>query len=196
MRVIRVIRITSVKFSIGILTHQGYISKVNANAHSVTQLLSYSVTLITSRASCDAKKTLLVLDLLPSPSVLSQNICADKFLPMRCCQIYKQGEEGSSHCGPGRQCLPRPSAGSRCRRDLGRKSLNYACSLPHLNFCLGTHSSPSLQTIETCFLAGSIMQRSPSQSVPGIQHRCHVVALQFHISFCTFQKIFDTNMAV
>ena len=37
--------------SIGVITHQGHISKVNANAHSVTQ----SVTLITSRASCDAK---------------------------------------------------------------------------------------------------------------------------------------------
>ena len=34
------IRITSVKFSIGIITHQGHISKVNANDHSVTQWLS------------------------------------------------------------------------------------------------------------------------------------------------------------
>ena len=45
-------RITSVKSSIGIITHQGHISKVNANVHSVT--------LITSRASCDAKKTRLL----------------------------------------------------------------------------------------------------------------------------------------
>ena len=48
------IRITSVKSSIGILTHQGHINKVNENAHSVT----HSVTLITSRASSDAKKML------------------------------------------------------------------------------------------------------------------------------------------
>ena len=50
--VIMVIGVASVKSSIGIFTHQGYISKVNANAYSVSQL----VTLITSRASCDAKK--------------------------------------------------------------------------------------------------------------------------------------------
>ena len=50
--VIRAIRVTSGKSMIGILTHQGHISKVNENAHS----LSDSVTLITSRASCDAKK--------------------------------------------------------------------------------------------------------------------------------------------
>ena len=48
---IRVIRVASVKSSIGILTHQGHISKVNANADSVSQ----SVTPITSRASVDAK---------------------------------------------------------------------------------------------------------------------------------------------
>ena len=54
IRVIRVIGITSVKSSIGIITHQGHISKVNANALSVTQSVSDSVTLITSRASCDA----------------------------------------------------------------------------------------------------------------------------------------------
>ena len=52
IRVIRVIRVTSVKSSIGILTHQGHISKVNANAYSVSK----SVTNITSIASCDAKK--------------------------------------------------------------------------------------------------------------------------------------------
>ena len=42
--VIRVIRITSVKSSLGIIIHQGHISKVNANAHSVilSQLLSDS----------------------------------------------------------------------------------------------------------------------------------------------------------
>ena len=39
--VIRLIRVTSVKSSIGILTHQGHISKVNENAHSLTQLVSY-----------------------------------------------------------------------------------------------------------------------------------------------------------
>ena len=50
--VIGVTRITPVKSSIGILTHQGHISKVNANAYS----LSHSVTLITSIASCDAKR--------------------------------------------------------------------------------------------------------------------------------------------
>ena len=48
IRVIRVIRIRSVKSSIGIITHQGHISKVNANAHSVTQLLSYSVSKLVS----------------------------------------------------------------------------------------------------------------------------------------------------
>ena len=53
---IRVIRVVSVKSSIGIITHQGHISKVNENAHS----LSDSVTLITSRATCDAKKTILI----------------------------------------------------------------------------------------------------------------------------------------
>ena len=56
IRVIRVIRVTSVKTLIGILTHQGHISKVNDNVHSVTHSLTHSVTLITSRASCDAKK--------------------------------------------------------------------------------------------------------------------------------------------
>ena len=40
MRVIRVIRITSVKSSIGIITHQGHISKVNANVQWVSQWLS------------------------------------------------------------------------------------------------------------------------------------------------------------
>ena len=48
MTFIRVIRITSVKSSIGIITHQGHISQVNANDHWVTH--------ITSIASCDAKK--------------------------------------------------------------------------------------------------------------------------------------------
>ena len=53
---IRVIRVAS-----GILTHQGHISKVNANADSVSD----SVTRITSRASCDAKnKTSTCLGLL------------------------------------------------------------------------------------------------------------------------------------
>ena len=50
--VIRAIRVTSGKSMIGILTHQDHISTVNESAHSVT----HSVTLITSRASCDAKK--------------------------------------------------------------------------------------------------------------------------------------------
>ena len=45
--------ITSVKSSIGIITHQSHISQVNANVQWVTE----SVTLITSRASCDAKNT-------------------------------------------------------------------------------------------------------------------------------------------
>ena len=54
--VIRVIRVASVKSSKGILTHQGHISKFNENVHSVTQSLTHSVTLITSIASCDAKK--------------------------------------------------------------------------------------------------------------------------------------------
>ena len=40
MGVIRVIRITSVKSSIGIITHQGHISKVSANAEWLTQSLS------------------------------------------------------------------------------------------------------------------------------------------------------------
>ena len=35
--IIMVIRVASVKSSIGILTHQGYISKVNANADSVSE---------------------------------------------------------------------------------------------------------------------------------------------------------------
>ena len=52
------INITSVTSSIGIFTHQGHISKVNENVHSVTQSLTHSVTLITSRASSDAKKML------------------------------------------------------------------------------------------------------------------------------------------
>ena len=47
------IKITSVKSSIGIITHQGHIRKVNANA----DLLSESVTHITSIASCDANIT-------------------------------------------------------------------------------------------------------------------------------------------
>ena len=34
--VIMVIRVASVKSFIGIFTHQGYISKVNANVHSVS----------------------------------------------------------------------------------------------------------------------------------------------------------------
>ena len=46
------IRITSVKSSIGIITHQGHISKVNANAHSGSEshssLLERLVTLKTS----------------------------------------------------------------------------------------------------------------------------------------------------
>ena len=40
IRVIRVIRVTSVKSLICILTHQGHISKVNANAHSVSKWVS------------------------------------------------------------------------------------------------------------------------------------------------------------
>ena len=40
--VIRVIRVASVKSSKRILTHQGHISKVNENAHSVTHSLSDS----------------------------------------------------------------------------------------------------------------------------------------------------------
>ena len=44
--------------SIGILTHQGHISKVNANAYSLNQ----SETNITSRASCDANNRLFVTD--------------------------------------------------------------------------------------------------------------------------------------
>ena len=39
---IRVIRVASVKSSIGILTHQGHISKVNANAHSLSNSVSDS----------------------------------------------------------------------------------------------------------------------------------------------------------
>ena len=35
--VITVVRVASVKSSIGIFTHQGHISKVNANAHSVSE---------------------------------------------------------------------------------------------------------------------------------------------------------------
>ena len=38
--VIRVIRVASVKSSKGILTHQGHISKVNENVHSVSQYVS------------------------------------------------------------------------------------------------------------------------------------------------------------
>ena len=49
--VIMAVSVASVKSFIGIFTHQGYISKVNANAYSVT----HSVTNITSIASCDAK---------------------------------------------------------------------------------------------------------------------------------------------
>ena len=55
--VIKVVRVASVKPFIGIFTHQGHISKVNANAHSVSNSVTQSVTLITSRASCDAKYT-------------------------------------------------------------------------------------------------------------------------------------------
>ena len=44
MRAIRVIKITSVKSSKGIITHQGHISKVNANDQLVTQLVTQSVT--------------------------------------------------------------------------------------------------------------------------------------------------------
>ena len=46
----------NVKSSIGIITHKGHISKVNANAQLVSKLVLLKVTLITSRASCDAKK--------------------------------------------------------------------------------------------------------------------------------------------
>ena len=35
---------------------QGHISKVNENVHSLSHSLSHSVTLITSRASCDAQE--------------------------------------------------------------------------------------------------------------------------------------------
>ena len=55
--VIKVVRVASVKSSIGIFTHQVHISKVNANAHSVSNSVTQSVTLITSRVSCDAKYT-------------------------------------------------------------------------------------------------------------------------------------------
>ena len=48
------IRITSVKSSIGIITHQGHISQVNANDYPVSESVSQSVTFITSIASCDA----------------------------------------------------------------------------------------------------------------------------------------------
>ena len=48
----------------------------------------------------------------------NRRIFGDKFLPRRCFQICRQGEEVSSHCGPERQCWPRPSTGSRCTRDL------------------------------------------------------------------------------
>ena len=48
-------RVISVKSSAGIITHQSHISQVSANAYSVTQWVSDSVTPITSRASCDAK---------------------------------------------------------------------------------------------------------------------------------------------
>ena len=41
------------KSSLGIITHQGHISQVNANHHSVSNSVSEN---ITSRASCDAKK--------------------------------------------------------------------------------------------------------------------------------------------
>ena len=43
---------SSIFISIGIITHQSHISKVNANDPSV----SHSLTYITSIASCDAKK--------------------------------------------------------------------------------------------------------------------------------------------
>ena len=52
-----VIRITSVKSSIGIINHQGHISQVSANSltNSLTQSVSQSLTNINSIASCDAK---------------------------------------------------------------------------------------------------------------------------------------------
>ena len=115
----------------------------------------------------------------------------DQTLPMRCCRIYKQGEEASSRCGPARQCLPLPSAGSRCTRDLDVE-IQWIRQVhdPHLSFPLTWNlSTPPLQTVGTCFLAGSIVQRSPSQSVPGIQHCCHIVALHFHINVCMYQCV-------
>ena len=130
------------------------------------------------------KEKLVLFELSPSPSFILQKI---KTLPMRCCRIYKQGEEASFRCGPVRQCLPLPSAGSRCTRDLDVE-IQWIRQVhdPHLSFPLTWNlSTPPLQTVGTCFLAGSIVQRSPSQSVPGIQHCCHVVALQLHIRFCT-----------
>ena len=53
-----VIRITSVKSSIGIITHQGHISQVSICwlTDSLTDWLTHSLTYITSWASCDAKK--------------------------------------------------------------------------------------------------------------------------------------------
>ena len=42
IRAIRFVRITSVKSSIGIITHQGHISQVNANDQSVTHSVSKS----------------------------------------------------------------------------------------------------------------------------------------------------------
>ena len=54
--VIKVVRVASVKSSIGIFTHQGHISKVNANAQLLSNSVTQSMTLITSRGSCDANK--------------------------------------------------------------------------------------------------------------------------------------------
>ena len=68
--VIMVIRVTSVKSLIGILTHQGHISKVNTNAEWlskwVSKWVSEWVTLITSRASCDANNIFQRSDYVPS----------------------------------------------------------------------------------------------------------------------------------
>ena len=47
----------SVKSSVGIFTHQGHISQVGSTV-SLTDSLTHSLTNITSRASCDAKKKL------------------------------------------------------------------------------------------------------------------------------------------
>ena len=130
-------------------------------------------------------------------SVTIISFTEDQTLPMRCCRIYKQGEEASSRCGPVRQCLPPPSAGSRCTRDLDVE-IHWVSKVHDPNFWispwLGTSPTPHLKTVGTCFLAGSIVQRSPSQSVPGIQHCCYVVALQLYISFCTLERnIFFVN---